>query len=338
MLPRFPDRLHLAQLPTPLRPLDRLSEQLKGPRIWLKCDDMTGSLLSGNKVRKLEFTLADATASGADTIITCGGLQSNHCRATAIAGAQLGFNVHLILRGNESEAQISDGNLLLDQLAGANISIYPPGEYFSQLQSLFEGWDQHYREQGQIPYCIPTGASDAVGIWGYIAASYELTQDFNQLQLNPELIVCPTGSGGTQAGLTLGFALQNSPVQVFGMAVCDSSQYFFDKVSKDISDWKTRYRSIANNYFNIENQLSINTIDSYIGPGYAQGYSEVFETIELLAKEEGIVLDPVYTGKAFYGMLAEIKAGSFRNYHDIVFVHTGGIYGLFPYKNEFDHL
>lgn len=334
MLPTFPPKLPLALLPSPFRALDRISSHLDGPRIWIKNDDMTGSLLSGNKVRKLEYTLARAKEEGCDTLITCGGLQSNHCRATALAGAKLGFKVHLILRGQD--APEPEGNLFLDRLAGANISVYSPQEYTAKLNEIFKTWIAHYEAQGHRAFAIPTGASDGIGIWGYIEASRELQKDFEREQIKPELVVCATGSGGTQAGLTLGFALQEIPLRVVGMAVCDSEQYFFEKAQADIRSWaehlpKGQFDRIAS----IVERVAVETNAAYIGPGYSLAYKEVYDTISLLAKEEGEVLDPVYTGKAFHGLLSEIKNGNFSHYKNIVFVHTGGIFGLFPYRHAF---
>ena len=333
MLPPFPSKIPLAQLPTPLRPLDRISRELGGPRIWLKNDDMTGSLLSGNKVRKLEYVIAKAMGEGCDTLVTCGGLQSNHCRATAIAGAQLGLKVHLVLRGEQASS--ADGNLLLDKLAGAKVSIYSQKEYTSRLPLILEELKQQYKEKGSRAWVIPTGASDGYGLWGYLSASKELSQDFKRQKIEPELVVCATGSGGTQAGLTLGFALQNSPIKVLGMAVCDSEEYFANKASEDIAQWAALLpKSYAASHQDVIRGARINTNANYIGPGYAITYDEVSETIRWLAREEGVVLDPVYTGKAFYGLVSEIKSGNFAHYKDIVFVHTGGIFGLFPYRND----
>lgn len=333
MLPDFPPKLSLASLPSPFKALDRISAELGGPRIWIKSDDMTGSLLSGNKVRKLEYVVAKARAESCDTLITCGGLQSNHCRATALVGAQLGLKVHLILRGRASDEP--DGNLLLDQLAGAEISVYKPEEYFTRLDALFREWQEYYTNLGRKAYTIPTGASDGTGIWGYVEASIELQNDFEREGIEPELVVCATGSGGTQAGLTLGFALQGSASRVVGMAVCDDEAYFRNKAQADIRAWFNNLTEEAKAKCRpVVEIIEIETNDSYIGPGYARAYPEVYETIKWLAAREGQVLDPVYTGKAFYGLLSEIKNGSFADYKNIVFVHTGGVYGLFPYRTE----
>ncbi len=324
----YPSRLKLAQTPTPLQKLSRVSAELGGPTIWLKRDDLTGSLLSGNKVRKLEFTLAQAQSEGADTLITCGGLQSNHCRATALLGAQLGLDVHLILRG-ELPA-LSDGNLLLDQLAGATISAYKPNEYAKRLNELLRTAAEEYEQQGRKPFVIPTGASDDIGVWGYIRACEELQQDFVLHGLEPTHIIAATGSGGTQAGLTAGVHLFNLNAEVLGMAVCDDEAYFQHKVMQDLEGWQRRY--------NVEidlQQLNVSVNDRYIGPGYAKAEKPVFDCIKWLASTEGVVLDPVYTGKAFYGLVSDIQAGKYDKDTDVVFVHTGGIFGVFPHREQF---
>ncbi len=324
MIP-FPDKLNLAQTPTPLQLLSRLSAAV-GKRIWVKRDDMTGCAISGNKVRKLEFVLAQALAEGADTLITCGGLQSNHCRATAIIGAQLGLKVHLILRGEPP--QTLDGNLLLDSLCGAEISCYPLAEY-RQLPALFAHWADYYRRQGRTPFPIPTGASDGIGAWGYINAATELAAQLKSEAIVPDAIVCASGSGGTQAGLTLGCKLNELAIPVVGFAVCDDAAYFHHKVREDMRDWQRRYQLPLD----VES-LSLHVNDRYIGPGYAKATPEVFATIRRLAALEGLLLDPVYSGKAFHGMLREIAQGQFQDARELVFIHTGGLFGLFAQRDE----
>lgn len=343
MLPPFPPKLSLAETPTAFRPLDRISKALGGPRIWLKSDDLTGTLVSGNKVRKLEYLLADAMAQGCDTIITCGGLQSNHCRATAALCARLGLKCHLVLRGSvdmvESDIphtvsglqqQGSDGNLLLDMLCGAQISVYSPVFYARHQEEIFVRWQQEYSAKGAKAYAIPTGGSNALGLWGYVDASKELVADFRAHDIAPKVVVCATGSGGTQGGLTLGMHLLAVDCQVIGMAVCDSEGYFYEKIVDDVSQWQTQF---APEHSGLAQTLAVTTNANYIDPGYAIAYPEVFASIAWLAREEGVVLDPVYTGKAFYGMCEEIKRGVFSGVSDLVFVHTGGIFGVFPYKN-----
>lgn len=324
----YPRRVDLARVPTPLQYLERASGRWgRGHRLWVKRDDLTGCILSGNKVRKLEFIAAHAIDSGCDTLITCGGLQSNHCRATAFAGARLGLKVHLLLRGEEPAE--ADGNLLLDQLAGAEVSCYPPRQYFREIEALFGQWQSHYADQGRKALAIPTGGSDGIGVWGYIAACEELAADFERADIDQAHIVTATGSGGTQAGLTLGAALHRLPATVWGVNVCDDEQYFLDKVQADAADWRARYPEAP------AVAIEPRVLDGYVGEGYGVADERVFRLIAELSRLEGLVLDPVYTGKAFRGLLAELEAGRFEGCRDIVFVHTGGIFGLFPQRSGF---
>lgn len=326
MLPATPERLPLAQLPTPLEPLDEFSRLLGGPRIWLKRDDLTGNLLTGNKVRKLEFIAADALSKGADLLLTCGGLQSNHCRATAFVAARLRMKCHLILRGRRPDT--FDGNLLLDRLAGASISYHSPSEW-QHLDRLFDAVVEDYLHQGFSPYTIPTGASNGVGLWGYISAAQELLQDFERCGFAPELVAVATGSGGTHLGLALGFAAMAPVVKVRGYAVCDSRGYFERKALDDLKHWQETYRIASTP------AVTIDVVDRYIGQGYGLPQPEVLHIIEQLARTEGVLLDPVYTGKAFYGLVEQIRSGELAKLDNIVFVHTGGVFGVFPYRDSF---
>ncbi|UTF60537.1 1-aminocyclopropane-1-carboxylate deaminase/D-cysteine desulfhydrase [Gilvimarinus sp. DA14] len=319
----YPPRLHLAQLPTPLTPL-HLPQLSGAQRLWIKRDDLTGSLLSGNKVRKLEFILAEA--QGADTLITCGGLQSNHCRATAIIAAQQGLHCELILRGEAAGA--SDGNLLLAELAGAQVHTYSAQEYQRNLSQLLSARAEQLILEGRKPYIIPTGASDEVGLWGYVAAARELAEDFRKARIDNPLVVCAAGSGGTLAGLAVGLANYCPQAEVLGIAVCDNESYFCRRVEEDVQAAIARYPGSG---LKLPVNFTIN--DAYIGPGYALGYPALFESISTLAAGSGIILDPVYTGKAFYGMLDLLERGELSQ-RDIVFVHTGGIFGVFPQRDN----
>jgi D-cysteine desulfhydrase len=324
----YPRKIDLASTPTPLQYLERASEKWGGGhRLWVKRDDLTGCTLSGNKVRKLEFIAAHAIDNGYDTLITCGGLQSNHCRATAFAGAQLGLAVHLLLRGVQPDE--SEGNLFLDELAGATINCYPTRQYVSEIDDLFRQWQAHYADRGHKALAIPTGGSDGIGVWGYIAACEELAADFACAGIEQAHIITASGSGGTQAGLTLGTALHQLPATVWGVNVCDDEQYFLDKVAADAADWRRRYPQVPN----VDAQPRV--LDGYVGQGYGIADKEVFDLIAQLSRLEGLVLDPVYTGKAFAGMLTEIAAGRFEGCTDIVFIHTGGIFGVFPQRAGF---
>lgn len=327
---KFPARLKLAQTPTPLVPLDRLSAGLRGPRIWVKRDDLTHCAASGNKIRKLEFTIARAVEQGCDTLITCGGMQSNHCRATAVLGAQLGLKVHLLLKGKGS-GSMPDGNLLLDYLAGAEVSHYPSEEYTQDIENIFQKWQDYYRQEGKKAYSIPLGASDGTGVWGYVSCAAELAEDFQRHDIQPDAIFHATGSGATQAGLVAGMHLFNINTPVIGMAVSDDEQHFLNKVRSDLRDWQQMYDMDVD----VE-ALAIQVNDRYIGPGYSIATAEIFSTIRHLAALEGLILDPVYTGKAFYGMLEEIKKGHYAHCSNIVFVHTGGLFGLMAQSGQLD--
>lgn len=337
MLPQYPPRVSLANLPTPLRRLDKLSSRYK-KNLWLKSDDQSGFVLSGNKVRKLEFLLADALNKGVDLVITCGGVQSNHCRATAFACAQLGLKCHLILRndpGYLSAPSIGQANHFLDQLCGASYDLYEPREYVASQAQLFKRAEQSFASKGLMTYSIPTGGSNGLGVWGYLNAYDELLEQSKEQGFHPDLIVCASGSGGTQAGLTLGRHIHKSSTRVLAFAVCDSEKYFDRKVRADIKEWSVTCETYANQASSLISELIVETNDHYIGPGYAVAYPELYDCIAMVAKSEGVLLDPTYTGKAFHGMLSELEAGAYADCENIVFIHTGGAFGLFPHAAHF---
>jgi D-cysteine desulfhydrase len=324
----YPPRVKLAQLPTPLQPFERLSAELGGPRLWIKRDDLTGSALGGNKVRKLEFSIGEALAQGCDTLITCGGVQSNHCRATAIAGARMGLRVHLCLRGQRQKTP--QANLFLDYLAGAKVSYYEPEIYSARRNDLLAETQQRYAQSGHKAFVIPAGASDEIGVWGYIAACEELKADCARAGFVPDYLLCPVGSGGTLAGLILGNALYKLGATVSSINVDEDAEYFVAKVGADLQRWKERYGQTLD-----VDALPINVIEGYLGAGYGKAGPEVLWTIRRVARTEGIILDPVYTGKAFHGLLSEIERGRFKGASNIIFLHTGGIFGLLAQQAEF---
>ncbi len=331
-----PPQIHLARLPTPLHPLPRLSAKL-GVDLFMKRDDLTGSALSGNKIRKLEFVLADAVAQKADTVLTCGGAQSNHCRATAIAAAMLGMNCRLLLRTEDpSNPPFPEANILLDQMAGAEIVWITPAEYKSR-DEIFEREATALRTAGRKPYMIPEGASNALGAWGYIRCIEELVNDIANLPGGPHkdsTIINATGSGGTSAGLILGTKIFDLNARVVSVNVCDDHDYFMRVIGEicehAISDFQLE--------IDFSREGDINIIDGYVGRGYALSRPEELSVICDLARTEGIFLDPVYTGKAFFGMLQELKRDPGCFGERIIFIHTGGIYGLFPKAREIEPL
>ena len=329
----YPPRLDLANTPTPLKPLKRLGKKL-GVELYIKRDDLTGAGLSGNKIRKLEFVLADALDCGADTVLTCGGAQSNHARATAIAAAMLGLRSHLILRTPDpSDLPPLEGNILLDRLVGSKIVWITPGEY-KRRDEIFEREAAALRKSGRKPYIIPEGASNALGAWGYIRAAEELADDLANLPDNtdwPTTIINATGSGGTSAGLILGTHMLGLNTRVVSINVCDDRDYFV-KVIGEICE-----NAIANYQIDLpfSRERDIEIIDGYVGRGYALSRPEELALLRDVARTEGIFLDPVYTGKAFFGMTQELSRDPNRFGDRIVFMHTGGIFGLFPKANEF---
>lgn len=327
------NRLPLARTPTPLQPLPRLSAEI-GKKVWVKRDDMTDSVASGNKLRKLEFSIAQALSEGASVLITNGGVQSNHCRATATVAAQLGLAAHLVLRGDQPD--VADGNLLLDKLLGATTTFIDLATW-RRIDDFTQKLVADYAARDVTAYSIPTGASDDVGLWGYIRGFEELHRDIETAGAAPDAIIHATGSGGTQAGLILGSALVGSDISIAGVNVSDDAAYFTGKIREDMKNWRNRYQSGVRDPLDTDN-LPINILDGHVGPGYGQADAHVYQTIQRLARLEGIILDPVYTGKAFDGMLTELASGRLRDVREVVFLHTGGIYGLFPHREEIARL
>ncbi len=319
----FPHRVRLANLPTPIYRLNRLSQELGGVEIYIKRDDLTGMEFSGNKIRKLEFVCGKALAEGNNVLITCGGLQSNHARATAAAAARLGLKSHLVLSG--SPPAVSEGNYWLDQLFGAELTLVPPNDKVTLPERMKE-IASTYLEKGDHPLIIPLGASDATGCWGYIQEGYELAEQFNQLGWQPDAIFLATGSGGTQAGLILGSTLFDIHSQVIGISVSESSSYFTEKISRILGEFNAEYQ-----YHLDFKPEDIRILDGYVGAGYGSADRPLLEFIKHTARTEAVLLDPVYTGKAFFGMVNEIKKGHFNSHSRILFIHTGGFLGLIPF-------
>ncbi len=317
--------LNLAHTPTPLHRLGRISERWKAD-IWIKRDDITGLGLSGNKVRKLEYLLAEAMTEKADTVITCGGVQSNHCRATALACARLGLRCKLLLRGSPP-ADI-EGNLLLDQLAGAELHFVPEDKYYQDLPGEFNRLAAEVKTNGGNPYLIPEGGSNAVGAWGYVEALREVRKQCYDMRLKPVRIVCATGSAGTHAGLLVGTLLEGWDIEVVSITVCYDRDETSARVLEVVNSMIDRYS------LNIRAAKSdIHVLDDYIGEGYAKAGRAVFDVISEMAATEGIILDPVYTGKAVLGIKSELAKGRMDGV--TLFWHTGGIYGLFAFRDEF---
>jgi D-cysteine desulfhydrase len=320
----FPPRVELARLPTPLQPLPRTSEAL-GVEVLIKRDDLTGAELSGNKVRKLEYLMADAQAAGADTVVTCGGEQSNHCRATALAATRLGLKSVLLLRTDDpANPPPTQGNILLDRLAGAEIVWISRPEYARRTE-IFERETARLRGEGRAPYVIPEGGSNATGSWGYVGAARELRDDLAGLPAKPTTLIYACGSGGTGAGLILGAKLFDLDVRIAGINVCDDRDYFVKTMMRICDDFEMRYQTGA-----VVREDDIDIIEGYVGRGYAKSRPEELENLRDLARRESIIVDPVYSGKAYHGMVSELAANPGCFGERVVFLHTGGIFGLFP--------
>jgi D-cysteine desulfhydrase len=323
----LPPRQALARLPTPLEPCRRIAAGT-GLDLWVKRDDLTGVALSGNKVRKLEFLVADALALGADTLITCGAVTSNHARATAIAAARVGMRSALLLRG--VPPAIPDGNLLLDRYVGADCTFISP-EVWPERDQYMEDIRARLAAEGRRGYVIPEGGSNALGALGYVLAVQELLAQAKAQGVDIRRIVHATGSGGTSAGLALGCAAQGrADIDVLGVAVCDDAPYF-DGVLTRILD-----ETVAAGYASraLATSARWQILEGYQGRGYAQTTPTEMEAHGRLARSEGLIVDPVYSGKAFAAVLAEQAAGRFAAEGATVFLHTGGIFGLFSFAAE----
>jgi D-cysteine desulfhydrase len=315
-------RLHFAHLPTPLEELPRLSEALGGPRILIKRDDQTGLAFGGNKTRKLEFLVAEAREQGAKTLISGGALQSNHCRQTAAAAARFGLDCILVLNGEMPEHP--SANLLLDQLFGAEIvTIADRKERDRVLQETF---DQAVAD-GRKPYLVPYGGSSPTGALGYAFA----VEEFMKQNVNADWIVFGTSSGGTQAGLVLGQRAFGYKGKVLGISIDEPEEWLKTRVSKLASDASEKLGE------RIEfTQADVLANADYCGAGYGVLTDAEREAVQLFAKYEGLLLDPVYTGRAAAGMIDLIRRGFFKKDETVLFWHTGGQPALFAdqYANK----
>ena len=329
-LSRFP-RVHLAHLPTPLEPMDRLSKLLGGPRLWIKRDDCTGLSSGGNKTRKLEFLMGDALARGADTVITQGATQSNHARQTAAAAAKLGLKCYILLEdrtGNNSPDYTLNGNVLLDRLHGATLAKRPGG---ADMNAEMEALAARLRDEGKKPYVIPGGGSNPVGALGYANCALELLHQANEIDLRIDHIVQATGSAGTQAGFVAGLVALNANIPVLGISVRAPKE----KQEQAVFDLAARSAAHFGAPGIVKHEHIVANSD-YVGGGYGVPTEGMREAVKLAARVEGILLDPVYTGKGFDGLIDHVKMGFFPKDSNVVFLHTGGSAGLFGYPDAFD--
>ncbi|MCS5422408.1 MULTISPECIES: D-cysteine desulfhydrase family protein [Psychrilyobacter] len=324
---KMPKKIKCINMQTPIMKLENLSKEL-GSEIYIKRDDFTGIEFSGNKVRKLEYVLKDALDQGADTLITCGGIQSNHARATAALAAKLGMKCYLVLRGDENER--IEGNRFLSLLLGAQIKFISKEDYGENRDEIMNKLAKNLETEGLKPYIIPEGASNGLGNFGYLNAGFEIMEQEKEMGVEFDLIVTAVGSGSTYGGLFLADKIKKGVSRAVGFNVCNDAPTFVKRIDGYLKD----------TFKILEEQIDYSTdeikiIDGYVGNGYGLSRNEEIEFIKKFAKMEGIILDPVYTGKSMYGFYNEFKKGTFKGKKKILFIHTGGLYGIFSKSDLF---
>lgn len=324
-LARFP-RIRFFPGPTPLEPLDNLSRELGGPRIWIKRDDCTVLATGGNKVRKLEFLAGEAMALGCDHLVTQGAVQSNHVRQTAAAAARLGMTSSALLehRIETNDADyLGSGNVLLDQMFGCALEYRPGG---TDMNAELEAAADKLRAAGKKPYVIPGGGSNRVGALGYVGCAQELMQQADEMGLRIDRLVTATGSAGTHAGLVVGMEGMNANVPVLGIGV---------RAPKDRQETNVHNLAQATaEYLGMKGGIARAAVVAncdYIGGGYGIPTDAMLEALQMLARLEGILLDPVYSGKAMSGLIDLIRRKQIPATENVVFLHTGGAVGLYGY-------
>jgi L-cysteate sulfo-lyase len=331
-LTRFP-RIRITHGPTPLEFMPRLTAALGGPNLYIKRDDCTGLSTGGNKTRKLEFLMADAMERKADTIITQGATQSNHARQTVAIASKLGLQCEILLEdrtGFKTDSYKQSGNVFLDHLHGASVSEVPGG---TDMAAAMETRAAELRAQGRTPYIIPGGGSNAIGALGYVVCALELVDQFNHLGLDVAQIVHATGSAGTQAGLVTGLQGSRSQIPVLGIGVRapreaqENSVYNLAVKTAELLDIPgavSRESVVAN--------------CDYVGSGYGLPTPGMVEAVTMVARLEGILLDPVYSGKGMAGLIDLCRKGQFKKGDNVVFLHTGGAVALYGYTDSFKDL
>ncbi len=329
-LARFP-RVKLAHLPTPLEPMPSLSRALGGPDLWIKRDDCTGLGTGGNKTRKLEFLAGEALARGADTLVTQGAVQTNHGRQTAAAAARLGLRCVILLEHRvqtDDPDYLRNGNVLLDRLFGAELRELPGG---GDMNAAMESVGEEIRRAGGKPYLIPGGGSNEVGALGYAACALELVAQANEMGLRIDHLVHATGSAGTQAGLVAGLAAMHAGIPVLGIGVRAPR----DRQEANVHALACRVAERLGVAGGVDRATVVANCD-HVGEGYGIPTPAMVEAVQLFARHEGILLDPVYTGKGAAGLIDLVRKGFFARDENVVFLHTGGSAGLFAYRSTFE--
>lgn len=323
-------RLALSQWPTPIERLDRLSAALGGPRISIKRDDFGSLAMGGNKLRKLEYLMADAQAKGCDAIVTSGALQSNHARLTAAVAARLGLECHLVLIDevpDRSQAYHSSANRLIDDLVGARVQLV---ERNAALAEAVTSCAERLRQDGRAPYVIPLGGSNALGCLGYVECALEISGQERALGTRFSHIFVVSGSAGTHAGLLAGLHLVNSKARLIGATIsrsADKQRPILEGLVDNVS------ALLGADAAAIKSRIELD--DSLYLPGYGLPNELSQNAIALCARTEGILLDPVYTAKAMAALQRQIEQGRFSPSDEILFIHTGGAPALFAYPEQF---
>lgn len=328
-LAHFP-RLRFIHGPTPLEPMPALSRTLGGPNLWIKRDDNTGLATGGNKTRKLEFLMAEAVEQEADIVLTHGATQSNHARQTAAAAAKLGMACEIVLEDRTGLADTDyrvSGNVLLDVIFGATLSHVLVG---TDMDGALAKRADVLRTQGKRPYVIPGGGSNPVGALGYVVCAQEIALQANEVGLEVDCVVHATGSAGTQAGLVAGFEGSRARIPVLGIGVRAPKAAQEEKVFS----LATRVADLLEIPGAVKRESVVANCD-YVGAGYGLTTPGMIEAVQMVARTEGILLDPVYSGKGMAGLIDLIRRGHFNEEQDVVFVHTGGVVGLFAYRQAF---
>ncbi|NLG51089.1 MAG: D-cysteine desulfhydrase family protein [Chloroflexi bacterium] len=316
-------RVSLGHFPTPIDHLPRLSRLLGGPQIYVKRDDLTGLAGGGNKTRKLEYLIADALEQGATTVLTTGAVQSNHARQTAAAAARFGLRCYLVLRSMAPEH--TTGNLLLDRLLGARVRWAGDRNPFEVMQEIAN----EERVAGRKSYIIPYGGSNPIGASAYVDAMEEAVRQSLDAGIRFDVMVFPSSSGGTQAGMVVGARAANFQGRVLGISVDEQSEPMRQNV-QELAELTRAYLGLR---FELDPEdIEIN--DDYLGGGYAVMGAAEREAIQLVAREEGLLLDPVYTGRAMAGLIDLIRQGAFQRDQTVLFWHTGGTPALYAYAHD----
>lgn len=329
-LAKFPRRRYTVGH-TPIEPLSKLSAKLEGPNLFIKRDDLLGLAGGGNKTRKLEFIVAEALEQGADTLVTCGAVQSNHCRLTLAAAVTEGLKCRLVLeeRVPGSYNPNAGGNNFLFKLLGVeSIKVVPGGsDMMAEMQAVADA----VSAEGRKPYVITGGASSPRGALGYVACAEEiLSQSFDE-SICIDQVVCASGSSGTHAGLVVGFFGNNSGIPVTGINVSRKKDVQ-EEIVHTLAQKTAELLGIPADM----PRETVTCFEEYVGPGYSLSTNEMVEAVKLVAATEGLVLDPVYTGKAMAGLIDLVRKGYFKKDDNVLFVHTGGSPGLFAYQSYFE--